>query len=385
MADDRVFVLHSVPDDWLPLTQNWIWEQVRHSGLPSAVMADGLLRDSPEATPLHVRERDQSPLLTQVEHIATRRFDLSLSLFRRRVARRYAGSRTVVFSHFGYQGYRDLPLAKHRHITRFYGWDLHSFPNRFPRWRARYRELFDRCDMFLVEGAYMRRTLCEQLGCPPEKIAVHHLGTDLTGVPWRERVLAHRPLRVLLAGAFREKKGFIYALEGIGLACREGGGLEVHIDIVGDTGGHPDAETYRVQMDTVIERFGLRPSVTFHGFVDKARLQQLALECDLAIFASVTTADGDCEGGYPITILDTMATGLPAIGTMHCDIPEVITAGTGALCPERDGAAIARALLKFARSSDLLTRASLAARRKAEEYSWACLGARLRQAVVALA
>lgn len=62
-----------------------------------------------------------------------------------------------------------------------------------------------------------------------------------------------------------------------------------------------------------------------------------------------TAADADTEGGAPITIVEMLAAGIPAVSTMHCDIPEVMgPVLRGPLVPPGDCAGLARHLLAVA-------------------------------------
>jgi colanic acid/amylovoran biosynthesis glycosyltransferase len=52
---------------------------------------------------------------------------------------------------------------------------------------------------------------------------------------------------------------------------------------------------------------------------------------------SVVAADGDTEGGAPVSLIEMSASGMMIVSTTHCDIPGVILDGqTGLLAPERD-------------------------------------------------
>jgi colanic acid/amylovoran biosynthesis glycosyltransferase len=56
---------------------------------------------------------------------------------------------------------------------------------------------------------------------------------------------------------------------------------------------------------------------------------------------SVVAADGDAEGGCPLTVIELAAAGMPVLGSAHCDIPEAVLDGrSGFIVPERDAAAL---------------------------------------------
>jgi colanic acid/amylovoran biosynthesis glycosyltransferase len=58
-------------------------------------------------------------------------------------------------------------------------------------------------DRFLIEGSAFRSRLIE-LGCPPSKAIVHHLGVDVDAIPHRPRRPAPgEPIRLLKAASFR--------------------------------------------------------------------------------------------------------------------------------------------------------------------------------------
>lgn len=57
---------------------------------------------------------------------------------------------------------------------------------------------------------------------------------------------------------------------------------------------------------------------------------------DVFMAPSVTAADGDTEGGAPMTLIEAAASGMPVVATEHCDIPDVLSEGRHLLVPERD-------------------------------------------------
>lgn len=378
---NNLIIAHSIPGYWLPITENWIWEQIHRSQFKQTVIADKLTEDYPIIDNLCCRERDQNHFISFIENNIARKIDYNFNLFRRNILQKLKGRPVVLFSHFGFQGYYDLPLRKTRHITRFYGFDLHQYPRKNIRWKKRYSLLFEKCNIFLTEGPFMKRTLVEKLGCPEQKIIVHNLGTDINGISAKIRQWDQKePFKILLAGAFREKKGFVYALEAIGLLFQEIHFKNIYVDIVGDAGPGDDGKKYKENLLNIVNKYNLDSIITFHGFTSRSDLLKIALKCHIGIFPSVWTADGDCEGGYPVTILDVMATGLPVIGSTHCDIPEVVTNENGFLCKEKSIEDIAAAINAIYNNNGLLYRKSEAAFQTVQKrFSWNILSKQLDQ------
>ena len=238
-------------------------------------------------------------------------------------------------AHQGWEGARTAHLRRALGIpivTSFYGRDATMLPRKV-YWRTLYARLFREGDLFIAEGPHMGRTL-EAIGCPAEKIRVVHLGVDLERIPFVER----RPdpsgrVTGLIAASFREKKGIIYALEAVARVAAHRPGLRLRI--VGDGPLRPEIERR-------IGRPDLAGRVDLLGYRDfPAYLAELA-RADFLMAPSVTAADGDCEGGAPVCLLDAQAAGLPILASTHCDIPEVTVPGRSALLsPERDIDALA--------------------------------------------
>jgi colanic acid/amylovoran biosynthesis glycosyltransferase len=115
----------------------------------------------------------------------------------------------LIHSHFGDWGYRDVALKRAcglPQVSSFYGADVWKL-GMIPEWRERYLEYFRFGDLFLVEGNAMRKRVME-LGCPPEKVLVHHLGVDLERIAFKARSLASDGVvRFLAAGRMVGTKG----------------------------------------------------------------------------------------------------------------------------------------------------------------------------------
>lgn len=206
-------------------------------------------------------------------------------------------------------------------------------PVQQPAWRERYLELFGRVDRVLCEGPFMARAIT-QLGCPPDKIHVHHLGVEVDSIAYAPREwLPGSPLRVLIAASFAEKKGIPYALVALGQLRRD---LAVEVTLIGDTRPSQDLDEKR-RILSVIEEQQLGSVVRLLGYRPYSTVFEEAYKHHVFLAPSVTATDGDTEGGAPVSVIEMAATGLPIISTTHCDIPNVVKHGvTGLLAEERD-------------------------------------------------
>jgi colanic acid/amylovoran biosynthesis glycosyltransferase len=220
-------------------------------------------------------------------------------------------------------------------VVTFYGHDVTMYPRTWPVWRGRYAELFAAVDLVLCEGPFMAATIAS-LGCPETKLQVQRLGVDLDRIPCLPRALAPgEPARVLIAGAFRAKKGIPAALEAAA-AVRERG-ADLRVTVVGASNGSPGEEAERRRIVDVVRRRRLDDIVAFTGMVPYERLLGEITRHHILLSPSRTAADGDSEGGAPVTIIEAAASGMPVVSTTHCDIPQTVDDGrTGLLAPEGD-------------------------------------------------
>jgi colanic acid/amylovoran biosynthesis glycosyltransferase len=277
-------------------------------------------------------------------------------------------------------GVRTLPLATACNIpliTTFYGYDLSLLPEREPQWCDRYQTLFDQGTHFLVEGSHMRDQIID-LGCPEEKVTVHHLGVDTKTFPVEKRSRPNNePLRVLVAGRFTEKKGFPDAIKAFGRFVRRGGDGE--LTIVGGLRNDAEDQAARRQIWSIVKDLGLTERVTLRGFLPHEQLLELYIRHHVFLSPSVHASDGDNEGGAPVTIIEASATGMPIVGTWHCDIPEVVKPNrTGLLAQEGDIDQLADHLDTLYRDQILLKEMGSAAReRVGREYNAQTQGRRL--------
>lgn len=331
-----ITVVHSLRF-WLPQTQTWIYNQVHH--LPDRVENHVVCEASENLDQFWL------PNIHSLSEMPRWRYHWDKGLRRLRL-RRHSGflveqarrhRAQVLHSHFGHQGWRDSKAAEQagtKHVVTFYGQDLSYRPRQDPRWRERYSALFERIDCVLCEGPHMARSVIG-LGCPEDKVSVHHLGVRVDEIAFKPREWKRsEPLRVLIASSFQEKKGIPYALEALGRLQHE---MDLEITIVGDATGKARSQAEKQKILATIERHGLERKVRMRGFQPHAVMLDEAYGHHLFLSPSVTASDGDTEGGAPVSIIEMAATGMPVVSTTHCDIPEVVHHGlTGLLADERD-------------------------------------------------
>jgi colanic acid/amylovoran biosynthesis glycosyltransferase len=335
-------------DRFVARTMNWLYDHLRFvPGYTPFVLCDELLN------------RDEFPEL-EARCIYTEGFT-------HRVWRRLAGDRlypsdwwrlrqlapSVLHSHFGYVAVRDHVLCRTLDvpwIVSFYGADVYASGRR-AEWQQMYARVFDEAVRVLALGPVMKTHL-ERLGCPAGKVDIHPLGVDVENLPSRARMLnPGEPLKVLFAGTFREKKGIQYLIEAAALALQAGVRLELQL-VAGVMGKSGDCET-KEAVFRQIRSLSLEDVVAHHSFLRFQELVELALRCHVFVTPSVTAADGDAEG-TPFVLQQMMATGMPAIATIHSDIPYVFGEYKHLLVPERDVRAIADRLQRYVDDPDAL-------------------------------
>lgn len=348
MTEALLKVAHYAPS-WLPLTQTWLYHQIRH--LPPAIENHIVCRsarnlDQFPVANLHCLKQESwgRYLLHRARFVLGERarfpyFDDQLRRIRP----------DLVHSHFGNNGWTVFPAVRRQglpHVVTFYGQDVSRLPRAGTKWLERYRHLFaDPGTRFLCEGSAMADTV-HQLGCPRDKIIVHHLGVDVGNIRFEpRRWTPGEPLKVLIAACFREKKGIPYALDALAKLRKD---LPLQITLIGDAEASRAGREEKQRVLERIERHKLGPVTRLLGFQPYSALWQEACRHHLFVAPSVTAADGDTEGGAPISVIEMAASGMAIVSSFHCDIPDVIRHGqTGWLAAERSVDAIHNALRRW--------------------------------------
>jgi len=200
---------------------------------------------------------------------------------------------------------------------------------------------------------------------------------DITRIPFRPRSRpVDEPLRVLIAAAFREKKGIPTAIEALALARDE---IPVEVTIIGDAPADARGQAEKRKILDTLARTGLASRTRLLGYVPHQTMVEEAERHHVFLSPSRTASDGDTEGGAPVSIIEMAASGMPVVSTRHCDIPEVIVPGvTGLLSDEDDIAGLAHHLIWLYRHPRLWPDMIVSGRHRVEtEFNAAVQGERL--------
>src|SRR5205814_7567582 len=116
-------------------------------------------------------------------------------------------------------GLRDFGVLHGKIVTAVHGYDMSRFLRRAGP--AAYQRLLRKGDLFLPVSQFWSRRL-QQLGCPGEKIAVHHMGVDCARFAFTERAPRQgADVRLLSVARLVEKKGIAYAIKAVAELARE--------------------------------------------------------------------------------------------------------------------------------------------------------------------
>ena len=148
--------------------------------------------------------------------------------------------------------------------------------------------------------------------------------------------------RILSIARLVPKKGLADSLRAFA-AARPVLGEGWRYQIVGDG-------PLRADLEALAATLGIRPLVTFSGYLSRPDTLDALRNASIFILASRTAPSGDTEG-TPVSILEAASVGVPVVSTLHAGIPETLpreAAAEGWLVPEGDVAGLTAALTRLA-------------------------------------
>jgi colanic acid/amylovoran biosynthesis glycosyltransferase len=272
-----------------------------------------------------------------------------------------AGDVDIVHCHFGWFGAQMAHLRTRfelpgRLVTSFHGADVSAYV--CSEGTEVYEELFATGDLFLPVSHRWARRLIE-LGAPPERVRVHHMGVDTARFASRDGgFAAAEVLRLLSVGRLVEKKGFTDAVRAASQLRDRG--VPLTYTIVGEG---PEREF----IEGEVRRHQLEDVVRLRGALSRSAVREELYAHDVLLAPSTTARDGD-EEGIPVILMEAMATAMPVVTTRHSGIPELVEHEVGGLlAEERDVDGLAEALQRIHDDRELGERLGRNGRRRVQE------------------
>ena len=178
----------------------------------------------------------------------------------------------------------------------------------------------------------------------------------------RQRDRGNTNMRVLFVGRLHPVKGTRYLLDAINIVHEEL--PEVKLILVGDG-------EEREHLENLTDNLELRECVEFVGRVQHERVLDYMDQAEVFVLPSLSE-------GFPVTILEAMASGLPVVATRVGGIPDIIEDSiNGYLVDTMDQEQIAEALLRLLQNEELRKGISDKNRETAEKYQWDTVAATL--------
>ncbi len=197
----------------------------------------------------------------------------------------------------------------------------------------------------------IRDTICTFYGLKKQAVPVIFNGVDLNRCIPREGYAIDGEVTILHVGRFDTPKNHRGLLQSFRLLHENHPNARLHL--VGDGDLRPE-------MEALAGELGIREVVRFHGM--QSDVYPYLHGADIFVLPSVYE-------GIPMTIIEAMGTGLPIAATEVGGIPDLIChEETGLLCACREEA-IAKALDRLIRESDLRQKLGQNARRKSADFS----------------
>jgi colanic acid/amylovoran biosynthesis glycosyltransferase len=318
------------------LTENWVYNQVLNLDKKVLIKLYSITHENGDSFPLNNLQSLHGNL-GNIPLLFNRIWNRLFHWYPQFLIWLWKDRPNLIHAHFGPDGCKFLPYAKLSGIpliTSFYGYDAYMLPQKNSIWRRKYRELFKQGRLFLAEGPAMRDKLIE-IGCPPEKIVIHHIGIEPDKYEFHVRK-PNSQIRLLVCGRFVEKKGIPYAIEALKRVISQTK-ADVRLTIVGDSNHRGALTAEKKKILRAIEKYDIGNAVTLTGFVPHNELIRIIYDHHIFLAPSIHSSDGNAEGGFPVILTEAIASGMPVVAFNHCDIPEIIQDGiSGFMTPERD-------------------------------------------------
>jgi glycosyltransferase involved in cell wall biosynthesis len=187
-------------------------------------------------------------------------------------------------------------------------------------------------------------------------------GINLNEIAEREAEGGDPGKKILFVGRLHPVKGAQYLLGAMKIIHQKL--PEAKLVLVGDG-------EEREHLETLTDNLGIRECVEFAGRVPHERVQDYMNQAEVFVLPSLSE-------GFPVTILEAMACGLPVVATRVGGIPDIIDDdANGYLIDTKNPEQIAEALLKLLQDKQLRKDISENNREGVRRYRWDAVAATL--------
>ena len=156
-------------------------------------------------------------------------------------------------------------------------------------------------------------------------------------------------------GTWLDRKGVYYLADGFAIAARKNPLLR--LTVAGCSA--PETEVKKMFSADVRERVAVIP------FIKREEIVDLYASHDIFVFPSLVE-------GMPLTLLEAMATGMPAVTTNTSGMADVVEDDVnGLLVPAADAEILAEQIERLCQSRELRKRLGVAAQETMRRYTWA--------------
>jgi len=160
--------------------------------------------------------------------------------------------------------------------------------------------------------------------------------------------------KLLYVGTWLDRKGIYYLADAFGMLAKRMPG--VRLTVAGCIAPEEQVKSYFAGE--------VRDQVCVVPFVPREDVPALYASHDIFVFPSLVE-------GMPLTLLEAMATGMPAVTTNTCGMSDVIEDEfNGLLVPPADAGLLAEAVERLCRSVELRKQLGLAGQQTARHYTW---------------
>jgi colanic acid/amylovoran biosynthesis glycosyltransferase len=268
----------------------------------------------------------------------------------------------IVFCQFGDLGQRILGmkhlsewLQQRKLVVCLRGFDVAGYANN--PFEVNHK-LFNHIDLFLPVCGYFKKRLIK-LGCPLNKIAVHHSAIDCSQFLFKTRIKPKNDcIHLISVGRLVKKKGIEFALRAFAQILKKY--PNTHFTLIGDG---PE----RANLELLIKRLNIKTKVTLYGWKCQEEVIALLDRSHIFLLPSITRANGN-EEGIANALKEAMAMGLISIATWHAGTPELIDDGiSGFMVPEKNSIALAQKIIHIIKNPKIWQSIGVSARQKIEK------------------